>query len=92
MIAQQKQDAIKEAFQNWIWNEPKRRTRLVEIYNNTFNSIRPREYHGEHLTFPSMNPEISLRPHQKDAVAHILYGQNVLLAHVVGAGKSATRS
>lgn len=88
MIAQQKQDAIKEAFQNWIWNEPKRRTRLVEIYNNTFNSIKPREYHGEHLTFPSMNPEISLRPHQKDAVAHILYGQNVLLAHVVGAGKT----
>ncbi|WP_438273573.1 DEAD/DEAH box helicase family protein [Thomasclavelia ramosa] len=88
MIAQQKQDAIKEAFQNWIWNEPKRRSRLVEIYNNTFNSIRPREYHGEHLTFPGMNPEISLRSHQKDAVAHILYGQNVLLAHVVGAGKT----
>lgn len=88
MIAQQKQDAIKEAFQNWIWNDPSRRKRLVEVYNSQFNSIRPREYHGEHLTFPGMNPEINLRSHQKDAVAHVLYGNNVLLAHVVGAGKT----
>lgn len=88
MIAQQKQDAIKEAFQNWIWSDPSRRKRLVEIYNSQFNSIRPREYHGEHLTFPGMNPEINLRPHQKDAVAHVLYGNNVLFAHVVGAGKT----
>ena len=88
MIAQQKQDAIKEAFQNWIWKTTERRETLATIYNERFNSIRPREYNGDHLTFPNMNPEITLRKHQKDAIAHILYGHNVLLAHVVGAGKT----
>lgn len=88
MIAQQKQDAIKEAFKEWIWKDFDRREELVKLYNKTFNSIRPREYDGDHLSFPSMNPEISLRKHQKDAIAHILYGHNVLLAHVVGAGKT----
>lgn len=88
MIAQQKQDAIKEAFIQWIWNTPERRDKLTTIYNEKFNSIRPREYNGDHLTFPNMNPEITLRKHQKDAIAHILYGNNVLLAHVVGAGKT----
>lgn len=89
-LAQQKQDSIKEAFQDWIWSQPERRKRLVKIYNERFNSIRPREYHGNHLSFPNMNPEITLRPHQKDAVARILYGHNVLLAHVVGSGKTFT--
>ena len=88
MIAQQKQDTIKESFNNWIWKDPQRREELTQIYNRLFNSIRPREYNGDHLEFPEMNPEITLRKHQKDAIAHILYGQNVLLAHVVGAGKT----
>lgn len=88
MIAQQKQDTIKESFNNWIWKDPQRREELTQIYNRLFNSIRPREYNGDHLEFPRMNPEITLRKHQKDAIAHILYGQNVLLAHVVGAGKT----
>lgn len=89
-IAQQKQDDIKEAFQNWIWKDIERREKLEEVYNEHFNSIRPREYHGDHLRFPNMNPEITLRKHQKDAVAHILYGGNTLLAHVVGSGKTYT--
>ena len=88
MIAQQKQDSIKEAFVEWVWKDAERRERLTEIYNTNFNSIRPREYDGSHLNFPNMNPEIELRKHQKDAIAHILYGHNVLLAHVVGAGKT----
>lgn len=88
MIAQQKQDTIKENFNNWIWKDPQRREELTQIYNRLFNSIRPREYNGDHLEFSGMNPEITLRKHQKDAIAHILYGQNVLLAHVVGAGKT----
>jgi N12 class adenine-specific DNA methylase len=87
-IAQQKQEAIKEAFQSWIWKEPKRRERLTRLYNDRFNSIRPREYDGSHICFTGMNPEISLRKHQVDAVAHILYGGNTLLAHCVGAGKT----
>lgn len=88
MIAQQKQDTIKESFNNWIWKDLQRREELTQIYNRLFNSIRPREYNGDHLEFSGMNPEIILRKHQKDAIAHILYGQNVLLAHVVGAGKT----
>ena len=88
MLASQKQDAMKAAFKNWIFKDQKRRERLVKVYNERFNSIRPREYDGSHLTFPGMNPEIELRPHQKNAVAHQLYGDNVLLAHVVGAGKT----
>lgn len=88
MIAQQKQDSIKEAFANWIWKDFDRREHLVKRYNELFNSIRPREYNGDHLDFPNMNSEISLRKHQKDAIAHILYGGNTLLAHVVGAGKT----
>ena len=88
MLASQKQDAIKAAFKDWIFKDQQRRERLVKVYNERFNSIRPREYDGSHLTFPGMNPEIELRPHQKNAVAHQLYGDNVLLAHVVGAGKT----
>lgn len=88
MIAQQKQDTIKEAFQDWIWKDFDRREQLVKMYNENFNSIRPREYNGDHLTFTNINPEITLRKHQKDAIAHILYGGNTLLAHVVGAGKT----
>lgn len=88
MIAQQKQDSIKEKFNDWIWKDYDRRERLTKIYNETFNSIRPREYNGDHLEFPNMNTEITLRKHQKDAIAHILYGHNTLLAHVVGAGKT----
>ncbi len=88
MLAQQKQDAIKSAFKEWIFKDQKRRTELVVEYNRRFNSIRPREYDGSHLTFPGMNPTISLRPHQKNAVAHQLYGDNTLLAHCVGAGKT----
>ncbi|MCC2189804.1 DEAD/DEAH box helicase family protein [Fusicatenibacter sp. CLA-AA-H277] len=88
MLASQKQDALKAAFQDWIFKDQQRRERLVKVYNERFNSIRPREYDGSHLTFPGMNPEIELRPHQKNAVAHQLYGENVLLAHVVGAGKT----
>ena len=88
MIAQQKQDSIKEAFTNWIWKDYDRREKLVKRYNELFNSIRPREYNGDHLSFPNMNSEITLRKHQKDAIAHVLYGGNTLLAHVVGAGKT----
>ena len=88
MLASQKQDAMKAAFKDWIFKDQQRRERLVKVYNERFNSIRPREYDGSHLTFPGMNPEIELRSHQKNAVAHQLYGENVLLAHVVGAGKT----
>ena len=88
MLACQKQDAIKEAFKAWVFRDQERREKLCGIYNRRFNSIRPREYDGSHLTFPGMNPEIELRPHQKNAVAHQLYGENVLLAHVVGSGKT----
>ena len=91
-LAQQKQQAIKEAFRDWIWRDADRRRELTERYNVLFNSTRPRTYSGEHITFTGMNPEIRLRPHQRDAIAHILYGGNTLLAHEVGAGKSATRS
>ncbi len=91
-IAQGRQDLIKQAFADWIWEDPDRRERLTRLYNDKFNSIRPREYDGSHLNFVGMNPEITLRPHQVNAIAHILYGGNTLLAHVVGAGKSATRS
>lgn len=87
-IASSKQDAIKEAFLNWVWNEPERRNKLVKLYNEKFNSIRPREYDGSHIDFVGMSPEIKLRKHQLNAVAHVLYGNNVLLAHEVGAGKT----
>lgn len=87
-IAQSKQEMIKEAFQDWVWSDPARRERLCKIYNEKFNSIRPREYDGSHITFNGMNPEIELREHQRNAVAHILYGGNTLLAHAVGAGKT----
>lgn len=87
-IAQGKQDLIKQAFTDWIWADPKRREKLCKLYNEKFNSIRPREYDGSHLNFVGMNPEIELKPHQLNAVAHILYGGNTLLAHVVGAGKT----
>ena len=87
-LAQQKQQAIKDAFREWIWKDASRRETLVARYNELFNSIRPREYDGRHITFSGMNPEISLREHQRNAIAHILYGGNTLLAHVVGAGKS----
>ena len=91
-LAQQKQQAIKDAFHDWIWKDPDRRQELVTKYNELFNSNRPREYDGSHIVFSGMNPEITLREHQLNAVAHILYGGNTLLAHEVGAGKSATRS
>jgi N12 class adenine-specific DNA methylase len=91
-LAQQKQQAIKEAFRDWSWRDPDRRQALVRQYNDQFNSVRLREYDGSHITLYGMNPEISLRPHQQDAIAHVLYGGNTLLAHEVGAGKSATRS
>ena len=87
-IAQQKQQAIKDAFRDWIWKDPNRRRDLVQTYNERFNSTRPREYDGKHLTFPGMNPEITLRDHQLNAIAHDLYGGNTLLAHEVGAGKT----
>jgi len=87
-IAQGKQEMIKQAFQDWVWKDPHRRERLCRLYNEKFNSIRPREYDGSHLNFVGMNPEIKLRPHQVNAIAHILYGGNTLLAHVVGAGKT----
>ena len=87
-IAQGKQELIKQAFADWIWKDPNRRERLCKLYNEKFNSIRPREYDGSHLNFVGMNPEITLRPHQVNAIAHILYGGNTLLAHVVGAGKT----
>ena len=86
--AQAKQEAIKQAFQDWIWKDPARRSRLVRYYNDTFNSVRPREYDGSHITFGGISPEITLRPHQVNAIAHILYGGNTLLAHKVGAGKT----
>lgn len=89
-IAQQKQTAVKQAFEDWIWKDPVRRDELCKIYNVRFNSIRPREYDGEHITFNGINPEITLRKHQKDAVARIMYGGNSLLGHVVGAGKTWT--
>ena len=87
-LAQQKQQAIKEAFRDWIWKDPDRRRELVQLYNERFNSTRPREYDGRHLIFPGMNPEITLREHQRNAIAHDLYGGNTLLAHEVGAGKT----
>ena len=86
--AQAKQEAIKQAFADWIWKDPERRNRLVRYYNDTFNCIRPREYDGSHITFGGISPEITLRPHQVNAIAHILYGGNTLLAHKVGAGKT----
>ena len=89
-IAQQKQEAIKSAFDEWIWKDPERRNRLVRLYNDQFNSLRPREYDGSHISFSGMNPEIVLRPHQKNAAARTLYGGNSLYAHVVGAGKTFT--
>ena len=87
-IAQAKQELIKQGFQDWIWDDPTRREKLTKMYNEKFNSIRPREYDGSHIVFNGMNPEIELREHQKNAVAHILYGGNTLLAHAVGAGKT----
>ena len=86
--AQAKQEAIKQAFQDWLWKDPERRNRLVRYYNDTFNSVRSREYDGSHITFGGISPEITLRPHQVNAIAHILYGGNTLLAHKVGAGKT----
>ena len=91
-IAQSKQELIKDAFAEWIWKDPDRREAICKTYNIMFNSNRPREYDGSHINFSGMNPEITLRKHQVNAIAHILYGGNTLLAHVVGAGKSATRS
>ena len=91
-LAAQKQQAIREAFRDWIWRDPERRQTLVRQYNEEMNSTRPREYDGSHITFGGMNPAITLREHQKSAIAHVLYGGNTLLAHEVGAGKSATRS
>jgi N12 class adenine-specific DNA methylase len=88
ILAQQKQQAIKDAFRDWIWKDPDRRDRLTTLYNTKFNSIRPREYDGSHIRFTGMNPEITLRPHQVNAIARVLYGGNTLLAHVVGAGKT----
>ena len=88
MLAQQKQQVIKDAFANWVWQDPQRRALLVKKYNELFNSTRPREYDGSHIHFVGMNPEINLREHQRNAVAHVLYGYNTLLAHEVGAGKS----
>ena len=87
-LAQQKQQAIKDAFRDWVWKDPDRREALVKKYNELFNSVRPREYDGQHITFSGMNPEITLREHQRNAIAHTLYGGNTLLAHVVGAGKT----
>ena len=87
-IAQSKQELIKQGFQDWVWRDPERREKLVRLYNEKFNSIRPREYDGSHIVFSGINPEITLREHQKNAVAHILYGGNTLMAHAVGAGKT----
>ena len=92
ILAQQKQQLIKDAFRDWIWQDHHRREKLTALYNEKFNSMRPREYDGSHINFVGMNPAISLRPHQVNAIARVLYGGNTLLAHVVGAGKSATRS
>ena len=91
-FAQEKQKELQECFKNWIFANPERREKIVEQYNVLFNSTRPREYDGSHLEFPGMNNEITLRPHQRNAVAHALYGGNTLFAHEGGAGKSATRS
>lgn len=88
VLAQQKQEMLKSEFSQWIWKDPERRERIAGFYNRNFNNIRPREYSGQYLTFPGMNPEIKLREHQKDAIAHTLYGGNTLLAHCVGAGKT----
>ena len=88
ILAQQKQTQIQEAFRDWLWKDPNRRDRLTAMYNERFNSFRPREFDGSHLVFPGMNPEIDLRPHQVNAIARVLYGGNTLLAHVVGAGKT----
>ena len=88
MLAQQKQQVIKDAFANWVWQAPQRRIALVKQYNELFNSTRPREYDGSHIQFVGMNPEITLREHQRNAIAHVLYGGNTLLAHEVGAGKT----
>ena len=88
MLAQQKQDAIREQFKDWVFRDPQRRAVLVKEYNERFNSIRPRQYDGRHIRFDGMNPEIQLREHQLNAVAHVLYGPNTLLAHCVGAGKT----
>ena len=87
-LAAQKQQALREAFKSWIWKDPERRQALVRQYNEEMNSTRPREYDGSHLVFAGMNPEITLREHQKNAIAHVLYGGNTLLAHEVGAGKT----
>lgn len=89
-IAQGKQEEIRRKFEEWIWKDPNRRERLCKLYNEKFNSIRPREFSGKHIRFYGMSPEIKLRDHQADAVARILYGGNTLLAHVVGAGKTFT--
>jgi N12 class adenine-specific DNA methylase len=91
-LAAQKQELIKQSFRDWLWKDPERRQTLVKKYNEEYNSIRPREYDGAHITFSGITPEIQLRSHQLNAIAHILYGGNTLLAHEVGAGKSATRS
>ena len=88
ILAQQKQEMLKTEFNKWIWKDPERRERIAGFYNRYFNNIRPREYSGNYLTFPGMSSEISLRDHQKDAIAHTLYGGNTLLAHCVGAGKT----
>src|SRR5699024_6816200 len=88
MLAGQKQQAVKDAFANWIWQDPQRRESLVKQYNELFNSARTREYDGSHIHFVGMNPEITLREHQRNAIAHVLYGGNTLLAHEVGAGKT----
>ena len=87
-LAQQKQQAIKDAFRDWVWKDPQRREQLVQKYNELFNSTRPREYDGSHIHFVGMNPDIKLREHQLGAIAHVLYGGNTLLAHEVGAGKT----
>ena len=87
-LAQQKQEQIKQAFKDWVWQDPERRQALVKLYNERFNSVRPRAYDGSHITFSGISPEITLRPHQLDAIAHIMYGGNTLLAHEVGAGKT----
>ena len=87
-LAQQKQQAIKDAFRDWIWKDRHRREALVTKYNELFNSTRPREYDGSHIRFGGMNPDITLREHQRNAIAHVLYGGNTLLAHEVGAGKT----
>ncbi len=88
MLAREKQNQMKEKFKEWLFADPERRAKYVDYYNETFNNIRLREYDGSHLQFPGMNPEIELKPHQKNAIARILLGGNTLLAHCVGAGKS----